>query len=79
MAKAAKIYDEQLRNEVNAEREALGKKPIEDDDDDEPPASEKTVSTTDPESGMFVKGGHERQFTYEAHTVCDEKGFVRKF
>ncbi len=37
---------------------------------------EKTVSTTDPDCGMFVKGDHERQFAYEAHTVCDSKGFV---
>ena len=36
----------------------------------------KTVSTTDPESGMFVKGEHERQFAYEAHTVCERHGFV---
>ncbi|MCD8116848.1 MAG: transposase [Oscillospiraceae bacterium] len=32
--KAAKVYEEQLREEVNAEREKLGKKPIEEDDDD---------------------------------------------
>lgn len=25
---------------------------------------------------MFVKGEHERQFAYEAHTVCDKSGFV---
>ena len=25
---------------------------------------------------MFVKGEHERQFAYEAHTACDRKGFV---
>ena len=37
---------------------------------------EKTVSTTDPDSGMFVKGEHERQFAYEAHTACDSRGFV---
>ena len=36
----------------------------------------KTVSTTDPDCGMYVKGEHERQFAYEAHTVCDQKGFV---
>lgn len=53
-----------------------------DDSDDEssgpPPAEtvEKTVSTTDPDSGMFVKGEHERQFAYEAHTVCDRHGIV---
>ena len=83
--KAAKVYSGQLRREVNAEREKLGKKPIEeeenDDDGQEPPASggetiEKTVSTTDPDSGMFVKGEHERQFAYEAHTACDSRGFV---
>lgn len=34
VAKAAKIYSRQLRREVNAEREKLGKKPIEDDDDE---------------------------------------------
>ena len=81
VAKAAKIYSEQLREEVNAEREALGKNPIEDDDDDEGTPGggntvEKTVSTTDPECGLFVKGEHERQFAYEAHTACDKKGFV---
>ena len=77
--KTAKIYAEQLREEVNAEREALGKAPIEDDDDDTPSGGgtvERTVSTTDPESGLFVKGEHERQFAYEAHTACDRKGFV---
>ena len=78
--KAAKVYREQLREEVNAEREALGKKPIEDeeDDDDAPGGgtAAKTVSTTDPDSGMFVKGEHERQFAYEAHTACDKHGMV---
>ena len=79
VAKTAKIYAAQLREEVNAEREKLGKAPIEEKKD--PPASdggriERTLSTTDPESGMFVKGEHERQFAYEAHTACDRKGFV---
>ena len=80
VAKAAKVYATQLREEVNAERAALGKKPIEEeDDDDSAPGggmTEQTVSTTDPESGMFVKGEHERQFAYEAHTASDRKGFV---
>ena len=81
VAETAKVYSKQLREEVNAEREKLGKKPIEDDDDDESPkgggkTKEITVSTTDPDSGMFVKGEHERQFAYEAHTACDRKGFV---
>ena len=25
---------------------------------------------------MFVKGKHERQFAYEAHTACDKNGYV---
>ena len=80
--KAAKIYSGELRREVNAEREKLGKKPIEDDDNNNPQnpgggeTAEKTVSTTDPDCGMFVKGEHERQFAYEAHTVCDKSWFV---
>lgn len=81
VAQAAKVYSGQLREEVNAEREKLGKKPIEDDEDDNDPSSgggtkEKTVSTTDPDCGMFVKGEHERQFAYEAHTACDNHGFI---
>ena len=35
-----------------------------------------TVSTTDPESGMFVKGDHKKQLAYEAHTACDVHGVV---
>ena len=83
VAQTAKVYADQLREEVNAEREKLGKKLIEDDkddnDEDQPQGGgtvEKTVSTTDPDCGMFVKGEHERQFAYEAHTACDRKGFV---
>ena len=82
--------------EVNADREAHGKKPF--DDDDEPPTPTKkrrdntskkklarrkkekkrtvTKSVTDPDSGLFVKGDHKRQFAYEAHTACDKHGFV---
>lgn len=82
VAKVAKLYSEELRREVNAEREALGKKPIEDDDEDENSSTgsvetvEKTESTTDPDCGMYVKGEHERQFAYEAHTACDRHGYV---
>lgn len=80
VAETAKVYSQQLREEVNAEREKLGKKPVEDDDDEEPKGGGKTkeitVSTTDPDSGMFVKGEHKRQFAYEAHTASDRKGFV---
>ena len=52
--KAAKAYSGQLRREVNAECEKLGKKPIEDDDSDEE-TEEKTVSATDPDC-VWQKG-----------------------
>lgn len=93
---ASKHYAKELMEEVNADREAHGKKPF--DDDDEPPAPPKkprdntskkklarrkkeklrtvTRSQTDPDSGLFVKGEHKRQFAYEAHTACDKHGFV---
>ena len=99
----AKRYAEELMEEVNADREAHGKKPFADDEDDddnnEPPVSPKkkrdntskkklkkrkkeankktvTVSTTDPDCGLFVKGDHKKQLAYEAHTVCDVHGVV---
>ena len=100
---AAKRYAEELMEEVNADREAHGKKPFEDkkdnDNSNEPPepprkkrdntskkklkkrkkeAKKKTatVSTTDPDCGLFVKGDHKKQLAYEAHTACDVHGVV---
>lgn len=35
-----------------------------------------TVSTTDPDSGVFRKGERKRRFAYEAHTACDIHGYV---
>ena len=54
---------------MNEERAKLGKPPVEEEDDDNHPdrgMSEQTVSTTDPECGMYHKGEHEKQFAYEA-------------
>ena len=93
---AAKRYRDELLAEINADREAHGKKPFDDDDDPPRPTKKKrdntskkklarrkkagfktvTKSTTDPDCGMFVKGKHERQFAYEAHTACDKNGYV---
>ena len=80
---AAKRYQEQLDAEIEADRAAHGKKPLkkkDDDDDSTPsaPARQKTVteSTTDPDSGVFQKGEHRKCFAYEAHTVCDRRGYV---
>lgn len=79
VARTAKIYEEQLRKEVAEERKRLGKK--DDDDQNNTPDSgsktvTRTISVTDPDCGMFVKGSHERQFAYEAHTACDRHGWI---
>ena len=93
---AAVRYREELMAEINADREAHGKKPF--DDDDAPKGTKRrdntsrkklarrkkaekgkktvTVSTTDPECGIFHKGEHKRCFAYEAHTACDVHGYV---
>jgi hypothetical protein len=74
---AARVYDEQLRTEVNADREAHGKKPFDDDDSGgAPPTKTVTTSTTDPDAGLFHKGEHKKCFAYGAHTVCDENNFI---
>ena len=78
----AKHYHDELMKEVNADREAHGKKPFKDkgDDDNEggnaTPTKNIKVSTTDPESGLFHKGEHEKMFAYTVHAVSDQNGFV---
>ena len=82
VARTAKVYDEQLREEVAEERRKLGKNSNDDHNrkgggsGGKSETVTKTVSKTDPDCGMFVKGAHERQFAYEAHTACDRHGFV---
>ena len=74
---AARTYDEQLRKEINADRQAHGKEPFPPDDpDDEPPMKETVTSETDPDCGLFHKGEHQKCFAYGAHTVCDKNNFI---
>lgn len=69
-----KSYQKQLEEEINQDRIAHGKKPLE--KKSEVPVKEVRISTTDPESGLFVKGEKERVFAYSFHTACDRNGFV---
>ena len=69
-------YAKELFEEVNRDREEHGKKPFDDDDSKPPQEKEVTVSTTDPDSGVFHKGEHKKCFAYEAHTACDKHNFV---
>lgn len=80
---AVKKYEEILHKEINEDREAHGKKPFDDDDDDNEdgtgtPSETREIcqSSTDPESGLFHKGEHEKCFAYTAQTVCDANNFV---
>ena len=77
--KEAKRYAHELFEEINKDREAQGKKPFDDDNginSGEPEMTEKTVSTTDPECGVFHKGERKKVFAYEAHTACDKHNFI---
>ncbi len=87
--KNARFYDEQLKEEINADRIAHGKKPLKDkedneDDDSNPPSSvsenvdlkEQKQSETDPESGWFHKGEHKEVFAYSVQAACDENGWL---
>lgn len=81
--KKAKNYQKQLDEEIVKDRENHGKKPLKnhDNDDDPKPPETKTIkqSTTDPQSGLFHKGEHERCFAYVANTACDRHNFILDF
>ncbi|WP_317957533.1 transposase, partial [Paenibacillus chitinolyticus] len=69
-----KNYQDLLEAEINQDRIAHGKKPL-----GKKPESEKKevkTSTSDPESGLFVKGEKERVFAYTFHAASDRNGFV---
>lgn len=78
----ARCFDEMLRQEIDADRQAHGKKPLKDKDDDDPSGAsgsgghEIKVSTTDPESGWFHKGEHKQVFAYGVQTACDQHGWI---
>ncbi|WP_191560928.1 IS1182 family transposase [Metabacillus idriensis] len=73
--KETKSYEERLQNELNLDREENGKKPFP-PDKFEPEEKEIKESTTDPESGYYVKDERTKQFAYSFHAASDEKGFV---
>ncbi len=84
--KSAMAYDEQLRKEIDKDREAHAKKPFKDKDDhddfdDGTPLETKDLkeqkqSTVDPESGWFHKGEHKEVFAYSIRTACDKHGWI---
>ncbi|SPT78297.1 transposase [Niallia circulans] len=69
-----RAYQNQLEEEINGERVKNGKKPLPPSKKD--PTREVKESTTDPESGFYVKSEREKMFAYSFHTACDANGFV---
>jgi len=78
----AKFYEEQLKEEINSDREAHGKKPLKEKKDDDPKdgasggGKEIKESTSDPDSGWFHKGEHKQVFAYGIETACDKYGWI---
>ena len=76
------FYEEQLKEEINRDREEHGKKPLKDKDDGPSGGTgggkekEIKVSTSDPDSGWFHKGEHKQVFAYSVETACDKNGWI---
>ena len=76
------FYEEQLKEEINRDREEHGKKPLKDKDDGPGGGAggknekEIKVSTSDPDSGWFHKGEHKQVFAYSVETACDKHGWI---
>ena len=84
-------YRKELEKEVDEFRELNGRDKYSDDDEngyefddktgevkelENKNTTIKTISTTDPDCGMFVKGEHERQFAYVDQVACDKHGWI---
>jgi len=77
--KSAKYYEDELRKEINADREAHGKKPLKEAENREPEMKEIKASTTDPDCGVFHKGEHKKVFAYTSTVACDKNNYVLDF
>ena len=74
--KETRAYEEKLQMELNLDREEHGKKPFPPEKFEKEEWKEIKESTTDPESGYYVKDERTKQFAYSFHAATDEKGFV---
>ena len=85
----AKHYQAELQKEIDADREAHGKKPPKPPKGGGEPnprsgesssqtSGTKTIkqSKTDPDCGLFHKGEHKKEFAYTTHVASDKHGFV---
>jgi transposase len=74
--KETKAYEAKLQLELNIDRENHDKKPFPPDKFEKDERKEIKESTTDPDSGYYVKDERTKQFAYSFHTATDKKGFI---
>ncbi|WP_445724484.1 IS1182 family transposase [Fredinandcohnia sp. FSL W7-1320] len=74
--KEARAYEAKLQEELNQDRIDHGKKPFPTDKFEKEKMKEIKESTTDPESGYYVKDERTKQFAYSFHAATDRRGFV---
>lgn len=75
--KETRAYQFMLEAEINQDREEHGKKPFPPDKfNGKQEEKEIKESTTDPESGYYVKDERTKQFAYSFHAASDRNGFV---
>ncbi|WP_340372826.1 IS1182 family transposase [Peribacillus sp. FSL E2-0218] len=69
--KETRAYQGRLQEEINQDRENHGKKPFPPDKFDKEETKAIKESTTDPESGYYVKDERTKQFAYSFHAAAD--------
>lgn len=71
--RSTRSYLKELDDDINAEREAHGKKPLKQKPEQEPDLKEIKSSTTDPDSGFMHREGKPKGFFYLDHRSVDAK------
>src|SRR5690606_23321726 len=74
--KEASAYEAKLQEELNQDRIDHDKKPFPPEKFEKEETKEIKESTTDPESGYYVKDERTKQFAYSFHAAADRNGFV---
>lgn len=74
--KETRAYQRKLEEEINQDRDDHDKKPFPPDSFKKEEEKELKQSTTDPDSGYYVKDERTKQFAYSFHAAVDRNGFV---
>lgn len=74
--KETRAYEAKLQEELNLDRIDHGKKPFPPEKFEKKETKEIKESTTDPESGYYVKDERTKQFAYSFHAAADRYGFI---